>query len=45
MFTFVQKKHATRTFFTLYRRIHNEYLIVNENNGSREIILNHAKTK
>lgn len=27
------------------RNTHNEYIITNENNGTREIILNHEKTK
>ncbi|XP_023942487.1 enoyl-CoA hydratase domain-containing protein 3, mitochondrial [Bicyclus anynana] len=40
----IQRK-IVRPVLVLSRNTHNQYLITNDNNGTREIILNHEKTK
>lgn len=37
-------KHL-KPLFVFRRTIHSQYLITNESNGTREITLNHEKTK
>ncbi|XP_045775253.1 enoyl-CoA hydratase domain-containing protein 3, mitochondrial [Maniola jurtina] len=44
MLSTIQKK-IVRSLVILSRNAHNQYLITNENNGTREITLNHGKTK
>ncbi|XP_039756095.1 enoyl-CoA hydratase domain-containing protein 3, mitochondrial isoform X1 [Pararge aegeria] len=44
MLSIIQRK-TVRPLLILSRYAHNQYLITKENNGTREIILNHEKTK
>ncbi|XP_059052750.1 enoyl-CoA hydratase domain-containing protein 3, mitochondrial isoform X2 [Achroia grisella] len=39
------KRKSTRSLFGLYRCVHNKHILIQENDGTREITLIHEKTK